>query len=137
MLTKENGGINAWIMLSRVSQCHLHMDGLTVKGLATWLKKNIPSEFLDGSERTVKQLYPRLLDWCDELGLDRGHIKDRCNYQILVSVLGGLYLDQGIVATLDEIGEKWGEAYQQGRVVITRTMDAVRDRDPDIQMVRR
>lgn len=125
---------NAWVLLSRISQCHIHMAGYPVKGLTKWLTKNIPD---CAGLRTVKACYPRLLDYCDQFSISAPG-GERCNYQVLVSVLGGLYLDQGIVDSIADIeaNDVWVRAYDEGRLTILRTMDPVRDRDPKVQMVR-
>ena len=128
--------INAWVLLSRIGQCRLHMKGMTVPGLASWMKKNIPDVT---TERTVKAMYPRLLDYCDEVGVGTMD-DDLCNYQVLLtpSALNGLYFDMGIVNSISDIeaNPTFVEAYNDGRLVITRTMDDVRDRDRSIQMTR-
>ena len=126
--------INAWVLISRISQCHLHMDGLKVPGLLKWLKANIPD---CADARTVKAAYPRLLDYCDSLGIEAPG-GERCNYQVLITVFQGLYLDAGIVGSIADIeaNPDWVKAYAEGRMVILRTMDAVRDRDPNVQMVK-
>lgn len=125
--------INAWVLLSRISQCHLHMGGYPVKGLLKWLKNNVPD---CAKDRTVKDAYPHLLDYCDQFGVSAPG-GERCNYQVLVTRFQGLYLDCGIFATMQDIEaeENIVKAYGEGRVVILRTMDDVRDRDPNIQMV--
>lgn len=124
--------INAWVLLSRISQCHLHMKGLAVKGLHKWLVANVPD---CADTHTVKQAYPRLLDYCDQFGITAPG-GEQCQYQVLIKALG-LYHDQGIFASMADIeaDENIVARYAEGRVVILRTMDAVRDRDPKIQMV--
>lgn len=125
--------INAWVLLSRISQCHLHMDGLKVNGLLKWLKANVP----DCADcHTVKAAYPRLLDYCDQFNLSAPG-GERCNYQVLITVFSGLYLDYGVFRTLADIeaNEQFSKAYREGRMVVLRTMDSVRDRDPKVQMV--
>lgn len=128
--------LNAWVLLSRISQCHLHMGGLKVPGLHKWLKANIPD---CAGTRTIKQAYPRLLDYCDQFDITAPG-GERCNYQVLMTggPLMGLYLDQGIVASLSDIeaNPTWANAYTENRLVILRTMDDVRDRDPNVQMVK-
>jgi hypothetical protein len=128
--------INAWVLLSRISQCHLHMKGLKVNGLAAWMKRNIPDIT---NERTVKQMYPRLLDFCDAHGVQAPG-GEQCNYQVLMTggPLTGLYLDQGIVSSMSDIeaNPTWVKAYGEERLVIIRTMDAPRERDRGIQMVK-
>jgi hypothetical protein len=128
--------INAWVLASRISQCHLHMAGLQVKGLAGWLKRNIPD---CNGLRTVKEMYPRLLDYCDTFGVYAPG-GERCNYQVLWTPKGagrGLYFDQGVVATVEDIeaNENWAEAYNDQRLVILRTMDPVRSADTTVRMV--
>lgn len=128
--------INAWVLLSRISQCHLHLKGYKVNGLAAWLKRNVPDIT---TERTVKAMYPRLLDYCDTFGISAPG-GEQCNYQILMTggPLTGLYLDQGIVSSLAEVeaNPTWAKAYGEDRLVIMRTMDEPRERDRTIQMVK-
>lgn len=128
--------INAWVLLSRISQCHLHMSGLRVPGLLKWLKANVPD---CATARTVKAAYPRLLDYCDQFGIEAPG-GERCNYQVLITptALNGLYFDFGVVDSLETIKENptWVDAYSDGRMVILRTMENVRDRNPRIQMVK-
>lgn len=128
--------INAWVLLSRISQCHLHLKGYPVKGLLKWLKANIPD---CATARTVKDAYPRLLDYTDTLGLHAPG-GEMCNYQILVTGTGagkGLYLDHGIVDSMADIeaNPDFVRAYAEGRLVILRTMDKTRERDPKVRMV--
>lgn len=129
--------INAWVILSRISQAHLHMKGYTVKGLASWLKRNVPEcENL----RTVKQMYPRLLDYAGEFGIEAPG-GEQCNYQVLrtpKAVLNGLYFDAGVVSSIEEVeaNDLWAEDYADDRLVIIRTMDEPREADRAIQMVR-
>lgn len=124
--------INAWVLMSRISQCHIHMQGYPVKGLHKWLVKNVPDA---AGTRTVKDAYPRLLDYCDTFGVTAPG-GERCHYQVLVKTLG-LYHDRGVFASMADIeaNDAIVARYAEGRVVILRTMGAVRDRDPKIQMV--
>jgi len=124
--------INAWVLLSRISQCHIHMKGYPVKGLHKWLVKNVPD---CADTRTVKQAYPRLLDYCDQFGLAAPG-GEQCHYQVLVKGLG-LYHDQGVFDTMADVeaDENIVARYAEGRVVILRTMDEPRPRDRKIQMV--
>jgi hypothetical protein len=129
--------INAWVLLSRISQCHIHMNTtMKVPGLASWMKANVPDVT---NERTVKDMYPRLLDYCDTLGVQAPG-GEQCNYQILMTggPLTGLYFDYGIVDSMTEVeaNPTWVKAYAENRLVIMRTMEPVRDRDRTIQMVR-
>lgn len=131
--------INAWVLISRVSQCTLHLKGYPVKGLLKWLTKNVPD---CADARTIKQAYPRLLDYCDSMGVntDRVSATYPVRYQILVTptALNSLYFDYGIVPNLTDVEfvSKWGKAYDEGRMVIIRTLDDCRDRDRNIQMVK-
>lgn len=128
--------INAWVLLSRISQCHLHMAGYKVKGLLKWLQSNVPD---CENARTIKAAYPRLLDFCDTFGVSAPG-GEQCNYQVLMTggPLTGLYLDQGIVSTMDDIETNgtFVQAYSEGRLVIIRTMDEPRGPDRKIQMVK-
>ena len=128
--------INAWVLLSRISQCHLHMAGVKVPGLLKWLKANVPD---CANDRTVKAAYPHLLDFCDQFEVSAPG-GERCNYQVLLtpSVFNGLYFDQGIVSSMTEVeaNSVWVGAYRQGRLVILRTMDDVREPDTSITMVK-
>lgn len=125
--------IQGWVWASRVSQCHLHLKGIKVPGLAAWLKANVPE---CANLRTVEQMYPRLLDHCDEIGHPWNQ-STMNRFQVLVTapVLYPLYIDEGVYETLDDISEKYGPAYAQGRVIIIRTMEKMRDRDPDKNMI--
>jgi hypothetical protein len=126
--------INAWVLMSRISQCHLHMKGIKVPGLLKWLRANVPD---CANARTVKAAYCGLLDYCDQFGVSAPG-GEQCNYQLLMTptALNGLYFDMGIVPDLDaSVPENVKTAYGEGRVVILRTMDDVRDRDTSIQMV--
>lgn len=129
--------INAWIWLSRLHQCELHMKGYTHPGLFTWLRRNVPDLT---TERTVKAAYPRLLDHMDTLGVLPAEHEEKCNYQILLtpSALDGLYFDFGVVGSLSDIeaNADFVAAYGEGRLVIIRTAENVRDRNPKIQMTR-
>jgi hypothetical protein len=133
-------GINAWILMSRVSQCHLHMKGMKVPGLAKWMKNNIPDVT---TERTVKDMYPRLLDYCQSVGVefseDGNGIHEECNYQVLLTAhtyhpLFGLYMDQGVYNKMSDVAAVWSDEHAQGRVVIVRTMEDVRGKDSSIRM---
>lgn len=130
--------INAWVLLSRISQCHIHISdtGLKVPGLAKWLKANVPDVT---TETTVKAMYPRLLDYCDTFGVQAPG-GEQCNYQVLITptALHGLYFDMGIVGSMSDIeaNPEWVKAYGEDRVVIMRTMDECRERDRTIQMVK-
>ncbi len=128
--------VNAWVLLSRISQCHLHMKGLKVPGLLKWLRANVPD---CANARTVKAAYCGLLDYCDEFGLSAPG-GEQCNYNVLLTpnVMHGLYFDQGIVGTMAEIeaNDVWVEAYGEDRLVIMRTMDDVREADTANVMVK-
>lgn len=124
--------INAWVLLSRISQCHLHMKGLKVPGLAKWLKANVPDIT---TERTVRDMYPRLLDYCDTLGISAPG-DEMCNYQVLIRGRNDeIYLDYGIYPNLDVVAEEYGDDYRQDLVIIMRTMEVVRPPDQNICMV--
>lgn len=128
--------ITAWIWLSRKHQCRLHMEGYTVPHLFTWLKRNVPDIT---TERTVKDAYPRLLDYLDTIGIDTSD-DTLCNYQILMTPSGGfsgLYFDRGIVGSLSEVeaNPDFVNAYADGRLVIMRTMAETREPDKTIRMM--
>jgi hypothetical protein len=123
--------INAWVLLSRISQCHLHMKGYKVPGLLKWLKANVPD---CKGKASVAAAYPGLLDYCDQFGISAPG-GEQCNYQVLVtgrkdSGLHGLYFDRGVYTSMDAIAEAWGEQYAEGRIVILRTMDPERGPNP-------
>lgn len=117
--------INAWVLLSRISQAHLHMKGYKVPGLLKWLRANVPD---CANARTVKAAYCGLLDYCDQFNLSAPG-GEQCNYQVLLQhpISHSLYLDQGVLSTMANVAENFGNAYAAGRVVILRTMDAVRE----------
>lgn len=127
--------INAWVLASRISQAHLHMDGLKVPGLAKWIKANVPDVT---TERTVRDMYPRLLDFCDLYNVSAPG-GERCNYQVLMTPEGpfsGLYFDCGIFASIEDITAPVVlDAYKDNRVVVLRTMEEPRDEDISIRMV--
>lgn len=127
--------INAWVLMSRVSQVSLHLKGHKVKGLAAWLKMNVPAEYCSGKERTVKDFTIPLLDWCDDENVptDRvGSLIEGINYLVVCSGSPGsnLYYDQGIYETMDEAWADWYAEYMQGCVHVFRTWDAVRGSQP-------
>lgn len=125
--------INAWVILSRVHQAELHMKGLKVPGLLKWLKANIPD---CANATSVKNAYPALLDYADAEGVLGNH-KELCNYQVLATpAKGSVYFDQGIFDSIEDIQNAPGmkAVYDDGRVVILRTMKDVRGPDKKVRM---
>ena len=108
--------INAWVLLSRRSQLHLHLQGVKVPGIVKWCKANIPAEY--APMNTAKQCLVAFNDWVGDEGLLK---EDQwCSYKLLIGPKRGVYIVADIfpdmAAVEAEYYSNWnGQPYVIGR----------------------
>lgn len=108
--------INAWVLLSRRHQLHLHLRGVKVPGIVKWCKANIPAEY--GTVTTAKNALAYLNDYIGDIG---GIPEDEwCSFKLLIGPERGVYIIAGIfedmAAVENEYYSQWnGESYVIGR----------------------
>lgn len=121
--------INMWVLLSRRAQVKMHMRGMEVPGLMSWIRSNI-----EGAEsiRTVREGIVPL----EYAIVSAGGPQDFTfvNVHVMVETMQGIYKDMGIVADMGavETNPDWVTYYQQGRLELVYTLDDVRPANDEI-----
>lgn len=121
--------IAMWVLLSRRAQIKLHLNGIPVKGLVSWCKKNI-----EGCEnaRTVKQCVVPVEYAIAAAGGPQDF--SIVNVHVMEKVNNTTFLDRGIFNSMDDVeaNARMVYLYSTGNLEIVYTLDTVRDANGQI-----
>lgn len=118
--------INMWILLSRRMQLKMQLHGMRTPGLVKWMKAHV-----EGCEnaRTAKQCIVPLeyliasLDGPQDFSVVNIHVMYKA---------GGLFHDQGIFNSPDDLHAGLQRAYAAGKLEVVYTLDEPRESNGQI-----